>query len=346
MGRSVDLLIPGLGWNTGLLRLGVSPSRPRHLEGLLSRARPRAIPVKDLSEILFQGFGVESSPNRDLPCGAVVSFALGRNPGDGVCALATPVHLLTDRDRLLLLRHEPRSLPDTQVRSLAEQFNTHFATTGMHVEVLSNTQWVLMIDDLSNVTTSMLECVAGRHIDPYLPRGPDALSWHQFLNEIQMLFFQSEVNQQRSVAGLLPVNGLWVSGVGCLPEVQTSYRKVFAESTLASGLAKLAGIPCEPSFCFNADEPLSEGAYLVVMSELMEAEIDVHEDAWISGLERIEQRLRKLTRTLDQPDDRISLHTCDGRCFEVRTQIRLLDRFRRRKTLDQLFGKPVQRSEF
>ncbi len=337
MGRSVDLLIPGLGWNSGLLQLGVSAPRPQHLEGLLNRARSRTVPVRDLTEMLFQRFGVESSANRDLPCGAVVSFALGRNPGDGVCALATPVHLLTDRDRLLLLRHESGSLPDAQVQSLTEQFNAHFAATGMRVEALSDRQWALILDELPNVTTSPLECVAGRHIDPYLPKGPDALSWHRFLNEIQMLFFQSEVNRQRSVEGLLPVNGLWVFGVGSLPEVQTSYRKVFAESPLASGLAKLAGIPCEASFRFNADEPLSEGAYLIVMNELMEAEIDVNEDAWLSGVERIEQRLRQLTRTLDQRDDRISLHTCDGRCFEVRAQARLLDRFKRCKTLDQLF---------
>ncbi|MET0026782.1 MAG: hypothetical protein ABW101_04030 [Candidatus Thiodiazotropha sp.] len=338
MGRSVDLLVPGIGWKTGLQMLGGSDLKPVQLEGLLGRARHRAMPAMGLTELIFQGFRVTSQPGRDLPSGAIVSLALGKHPGAEVCALATPVHLLTDRDRLLLLRHASESLPQEQAEQLAEQFNRHFSADGMRLDPLSSGQWILTLPELANITTSSLEQVTGRHIDPYLPKGPDAVSWHRLLNEIQMLFFQSEVNQRRSQEGQLPVNGLWISGIGRLPEVQTSYHKVFADSPLAKGLAQMAGIPCDPDYHSLLEGLLSDGRYLVVMSDMLDAEIDVQGEAWLEAIELTEQRLLKLVEIMDHRDDRINLYTCDGSCFVARSRAGFLDRFRPRKRLDQRLG--------
>ncbi len=335
MGRRVDLLIPGLAWEDGLQELGGTEPRPVQLEGLLGRARRRSMSAKDLTETLFQAFGITASSGRDLPSGALISLALGKHPGAEVRALATPVHLLTDRDRLLLIRHESGSLSEIDVARLTEAFNSHFSTDGMRLDPLTCGQWILTLPELPDITTSNLEQVTGRHIEPYLPSGPEAVSWHRFLNEIQMLFFQSDVNQQRGLDGLLPVNAIWVSGLGCLPEVRSAYRKVFADVPLAMGLADRAGIACDPEYRFQAQQPWSDGAYLVVMSEMMDAEIDVQKEAWMGAVARIEQRLQELIEILDQRGDRINLYTCDGRCFEARAQSGLLDRFRPRKRLDQ-----------
>ncbi|MET0067921.1 MAG: hypothetical protein ABW076_16375 [Candidatus Thiodiazotropha sp.] len=338
MGRNVDLLIPGLAWQTGLAETVHCERRPKSLEWLIGRAKRRQVDNPDFNGMLFEAFGVSAQTGRDLPSGAVISVAHDRNPDDAVCALVTPAHLLTDRDRLLLLRHPPGSLPKKHAQTLIGQLNDHFAADGISLEFLAEQQWLLRLQRLPDITTSAIETVVGRHIEPYLPEGQEARLWRRFLNEAQMLLFHSEVNQQRGAEGQLSVNALWISGVGSLPRVQTALQSVFADYPLARGLAKLAHTPCDPVSRIPTADELPEGRSLVVMTDLLEAEIDVRPDTWLSGLDRVDARLETLIREFCGRDDRIRLCTCDGSCYETRGRAGWLDRFRRNTPLTRLLG--------
>ena len=54
--------------------------------------------------------------------------------------------------------------------------------------------------------------VARSAVNDWWPHQESARSWRRFFNEVQMLWFDHPVNQQRQQHGLPPVNGLWLFG--------------------------------------------------------------------------------------------------------------------------------------
>jgi hypothetical protein len=86
--------------------------------------------------------------------------------------------------------------------------------------------------------------VAGANVHAHLPYGADALHWHGVFNEIQMLFYEHEVNQAREQRGETPVNAVWLWGGG---KAATNLRRPFAllagDSELARAFAQAMDIP-------------------------------------------------------------------------------------------------------
>jgi hypothetical protein len=339
MGRSVDLLLPGLTWRSGLLSQKPRAERVEQLETLLNRAKQRHHPSSGLTETLFHLFGISAKPDRDLPAGAVSFLGSGGEPGQACWALATPIHLLADRDQLILIHLGANVLDFSQTQQRVAQFNDYFNQERLSISAPTPDEWYLKLSCVPEVSTFSIEKVAGRPVEHYLPKGKDAMYWHKVLNETQMLFFQNEVNPKRGPAGELSVNALWLSGIEVLPIApKTDYCMIYALHPLAKGLARLTQIQNSTLPEPFEQNDLPEGRSLILMTELMEAELTAHLEAWEAGWVKIQKILDKLLKYLDLNKDALSIYTCQGQCFEVRKLPSLRNLFKRKRPLNQLLG--------
>ena len=319
-GLRLDLLIPGLFGPVPVPPEEVPPTPA--LSRLLGRAdrlvgpsRPLAIdpspkadspPADDRTpgagtvdpcRTLFHLFGYAPAPELDCPSAPYCWLADRQtyDPGmvpDTYVLHADPVHLRPDRDRLVLFAG-PDFAPDrAEADALVALFNQHLGEEGLRLEAPTPGRWYLLSEQAPKLVTQPLAAVLGRPIAGQLPRGLEARRWARVLNEVQMLFHHSEVNQRREAAGMPTLNGLWLWGGGQLlppPPGEGGYARVFSDDPLARGLARARGIPtASPSTDLGA--VLAEDI-LIHWSGLWEAVLAADSPAWLASLTALEQWL-------------------------------------------------------
>lgn len=109
----------------------------------------------------------------------------------------------------------------------------YFAEDGIllfaHAPGQPHTRWLARGDMFKNLPTASLDRVAGRTIDPWLPRQEQARALRRLQNEMQMLLYTHPLNDQRKREHLPTVNAFWVSGTGSLaqPTAQASTPTTF-----------------------------------------------------------------------------------------------------------------------
>ena len=316
----LHLVIPGLlGPMANLASAGIRLSVPT-LERLLSRADCRPLMGEDYPTTLFALFGLSSSEARDLPEGAVNYLGEGGDVEDACWMRADPVHLRADRDRLLLFNGEQLAITLPEAERIAAQFNQHFAEDNIQLLTPNPARWYLRLDHCPELTTHSHGKVVGRHIEPFMPAGKDARRWRQLNNEMQMLLFQSAVNQQREVEGRVSINGLWLSGVGYLPEVTpVAYRKVYADDPLARGLAKIVDVPTAAVSDDYAAAWEEGEENLLVLTGLVAPVLNVDPVRWAEGMQALEGKLESLINRMPRIKKYPCLHLypCNGQCYSI-----------------------------
>jgi hypothetical protein len=291
------LVVPGL--------LGPLPSEgdagaiPRFpsLERLLARGE-QSDAAGDYPRAMFQLFGLNTAPDRDVPTAAVCYQAeAGVPPLQGrYCLHADPLYLRPDQDRLLAydFHHAPLSMDEAG--QVAEAFNEHFAADGLTLLTPDPQRWYLLVDHHPQLHTRPLSDVLARNVDLFLPQGPDAGRWLGWLNEIQMLMHSLPLNRQREARGDLPVGGLWLSGGGVLPEARVrGFTTLHGEGQLLQGLNLMAE---------REDE-----AVVSVELGAQRAQCEGDWDAWVRAAARIDRRLNDWCR------EGLCLICCDGRAW-------------------------------
>lgn len=315
----LHLVVPGLcGSMPGLKELGLKPVAPA-LETLFARAEVTETSRRSLESTLFGLFGVPNEMGRDLPSAAVSRLAESGERDDAFWLHADPVFLKPAADRLLLFDAQMLDIRPEDADQLVALFNQHFAQDGWHIEASHPDRWYLRLAAAPALTTSPLADVVGRNIDQYLPSGEEASSWRSVLNEVQMLFHSAMVNVQREADHLLPVNGIWLSGGGCLPKVQTTgFSVVMADDVLSQGFAKLSGIDCQTLSLDTIMQKYGDGSCLVVYSSLMRTVLAADPQSWVDGLGEFELWAEALQRMLQKKQiDRLIIYPCDGRVFQI-----------------------------
>jgi hypothetical protein len=215
------------------------------LARILSRARAACSADRDLESVLLDLFGVQRQ--RDWPVAPFSWLGDGGETGARYWLRADPVHLRAERDAVLLVdaRHFP--LDAESASALIDALNAHFESDGLRFFAPSPSRWYIAVDRTPEIATSPLRAAAGRNIDPLLPKGADALTWHRRFNEIQMLFHSHAVNEAREAAGQLTVNSVWFWGGGVLPDaVPGVFAGVWGDDPLARGLALASGASWAP----------------------------------------------------------------------------------------------------
>lgn len=276
--RDITLLIPGLlGANALQEARFFQGLAVEALELMLSRGRyrPRYRPAPRAPEAaLFELFGHPDAGAR-LPLAGVTQVIDLDGRADGVCLRADPVQLQPDRDRVVMLGGQHLAVTQAEAQQLATEFNQLFAEDGLRLEVPVVDRWYLVAEQAPRIHTSPLTQVMGQDIHPHLPEGENAMYWHRLLNEVQMLFYGSPVNQARRRRGQPEINSLWFWGEGAMPPLpQGLWRQVWSNDILSRSLARLSQTE-QATLPASAAEWLEQapagGAHLVVIEAVAEA---------------------------------------------------------------------------
>jgi hypothetical protein len=136
---------------------------------------------------------------------------------------------------------------------------------------------------------------------------------------MQMLLFQSPVNQQREAAGRLTINGIWLSGVGTLPEISPGIDfMIFTDEPAACGLARLAGLSIAPPAIPPAHAWAAGKQVLILWTELLAPVLHADLYHWAEALQKLEQRMTGLVDGLAQyRQSCLELYPCNGECYRL-----------------------------
>lgn len=271
-GRQVVLFLPGLF---------AGPMSSPVITRLLARADRVDVGAEGSATRCFALFGIETSPDTDLPVAAVARIAdMGIIDRDWWIR-ADPVYLEPHRDRLVL-RTVPRLSLDEAER-LAAELNESLALDDWLLRAPQPDRWYLKPGGTPAIVTTPLAEAVGQDVHPLLPRGADQRAWHTRLNELQILLHTASVNAEREKRGELPANSVWFWGGGRLPRIeQGAWQAVWADDPVSLGLARLSGIPGRPlpSAAAGVLENPQEGLHLVVQDHLAEVLLQAQVEGW------------------------------------------------------------------
>lgn len=280
------LLVPGL---LPLARVAVP--RLRSLEALLARAE-QSQRAAGVERQLFECFQVDTNAHADLPIAAVTRVLDLGVIDKGWWLRADPVHLIPDRDRLILAGPDQLALRPDEAEQLAAEVAESYRADGWVLKAPRPDRWYLRPPTAPSITTTPLLEVEGHDIGPCLPKGPDGKAWHTVLNEIQILLHSSKVNEVRERSGLLPVNSLWFWGGGSLPRLPSQHwEHVWADEPVALSLARLAEVPSAspPASLTDCLAACAGGEQLVVLDAARTPARDGDASAWAASMEHYER---------------------------------------------------------
>jgi len=289
--RDITLYIPGLFGSDAWSGLEVSKgSSLAGLELMLSRGRRRQRVARSADGLLFELFGYAAAEGGLAVAAVMHSFDM-KAPAGGFCFCATPVNMQPDRDRLVMMASDHLAVTLAEARQLADEFNQLFAGDGLRLDAPVSDRWYLHSSTQPEIKTQPLKSVIGQNIGHYLPVGKDAMQWHAILNEVQMLFYSSQVNEKRRLSGQPEINSFWLWGEGELPERQQNHwQHVWTNEPLSFALASLAQNE-QASLPATAEEWLEQAdqscSHLLVFDALAEAVARDDRGCWRNMLETL-----------------------------------------------------------
>jgi hypothetical protein len=152
-----------------------------------------------------------------IPLAAWQVKQAGRDPGDRAWARITPCHWRVGRDHVAMDHPQQLQLDAAASQALLAAMRPYFEQDGITLDYDAPTQWLAHGEIFRTLPVASLDRVVGRTIDHWMPRTALAGTVRRLQQEMQMLLYTHEVNEERTRGGVLPVNSFWVSGTGALP---------------------------------------------------------------------------------------------------------------------------------
>ncbi len=223
MSDAVHLLISHAAAGDGAGRAATAALALPTLERLLARLAPAEVDeVGDTAlstpheRALARLCGLAGADGA-LPWAAWSLARAGQGAGDTPCARITPCHWQVGRDHIHMHPPAQLDLAADASRALLEAVRPYFEQDGLALEWQAPTRWLARGPLFGPLALASLDRVAGRRLDPWLPRGPEARLLRRLQQEMQMLLYTHPVNEERQARGLPPVNSFWADGPGALP---------------------------------------------------------------------------------------------------------------------------------
>jgi len=223
-------------------------SEQKALAQLLSFAEISIIP-ETIAAVSCSVSGIEK--RADWPIAAIHQLAEGASQSDAYWMQVHPVHLVLQRDYFSLYPFELTLVTQEECANLVALLNQHFRpdefefSFDKHVMATQTIEhgfgFYLRLQQPPEIITTSPELVVGKDIRPYMPQGKGATKWHGILNEMQMLLHDHPINQLRERKGLVPINSIWLSGGGVVQLASKAAPKIYGDSRLARGIAKMHG---------------------------------------------------------------------------------------------------------
>lgn len=228
-----------------------------------------------LERSLFNHFSVEALTNLDLPMARI------RHP-EKIAICADPCYLHADRDQLVLFSDQ-LAITSQEAEALIATIQPLLSDFGATLMADDNEHWTMILQSMPVLTFTALPDVKEITIGDKLLTGADQQDWLRLWNEIQMILFDSPVNQQRIEAGKLPINSLWFWGKGEMVAQMSKWQSVMGQHEFLAPLAKLSQVVHNATI--GDLTGLTSGRHLIVCESL-----DLESD-WQQQLQQIEQDL-------------------------------------------------------
>lgn len=151
----------------------------------------------------------------------------------------TPVYLHAGLDHLVLHPGRDLAITQPQTSALIESANSFLAADGIEMTALAPACWLLSLPGRLELELRSSMQASGRNIHAYMPAGRDGRRLRAILNELQMLWHDHPVNEQRQLEGSPPVNSIWVEGEipAALPTATRRFDEVWSDQPVTRGLA-------------------------------------------------------------------------------------------------------------
>lgn len=222
MSDSAHLLIPFASSPEPGCREALRGLALPRLEQLLARLSPGTVDAGSETSLslpheraLARACGLAPADGR-IPWAAWQVKQSGGDPGDAAWAQITPCHWRVGSDHVAMDDPAGLQLEESESRALLAAVQTFFEEDGIALEYAAPTLWLARGETFRDFPAASLDRVIGRKVDDWLPRVAGAGPVRRLQQEVQMLLYTSEVNDERQQRGLLPVNSFWVSGTGAL----------------------------------------------------------------------------------------------------------------------------------
>lgn len=225
------------------------------------RARFRALPATDDTGLLAHVFGI-AAPG--LPAAPLHYLGMTGSDPEGYCLFAYPVHLHARREQLILMSGADFELGEAEAAALMESLREYYPQ--WRLERTGDGMWFILTDETPDIETTPLNAVLGEDINDHLPRGGDAMEWLKIMNELQMILFNTSVNQEREATGRPPLNSLWFWGGGRLPDIRVpGWRRLATDNPVALGVGRRAGMETR----WLEQAPAAEGASAITGADTL-----------------------------------------------------------------------------
>jgi hypothetical protein len=222
MSDGVHLLIPfASSISEGCTQALRTLALPR-LESLLGRLAP--LHTDDGNEftlsmpherVLARECGLPCDDGR-IPWAAWQVVQAGREAGGHAWARLTPCHWTVATNHVDMSHPRDLHLNAADSRNLLAAMRPFFEQDGIALEYEAPTVWLAHGELFRNLATASLDRVVGRTVDGWMPRSPEARPLRRLQQEMQMLLYTHEINEERVRGGQMPVNSFWASGTGAL----------------------------------------------------------------------------------------------------------------------------------
>ena len=322
MNCSVSLVMPGL---CGPL--------PEHVRGLTLG------PVDELAELLGQRSSNDSMGYLatlatlvgvdTLPVAGLSLLASDESHRSDYCMQVEPVHLKADIDHALMIDSTLIGVSHAERQQFRHELNAHFAEDDVTIidDVVGN--WYIASAEPFGITTTAVEEVIARNVNLFLPTGEQAMVWKRYMNESQMLLFQSALNAQREASGLMSVNSLWPMAdslrVADMAPATNTFDLILGDSTLHHGIANAIGSRYE-SIGEQVMSDLPQGRLMLCDTSMMRASASGDVQRWGDLLrERIDALLKPLVELARRSRLELTVFPCAGSRYTIGRR-RLFDR--------------------
>ncbi|MFT5659206.1 MAG: hypothetical protein ACI9KN_002489, partial [Gammaproteobacteria bacterium] len=222
MSTHIDLVLPGL-FNVPLHEIDadfLSNQLPA-LNQLLTYANPTPNNHYEFEAILADCIGLDGY--QTLPFAqAYVDEATDDKHRYLLCRA---IHLKADMHNALVIPLPNNSVNRDDAELMLEDLQAFFSDD-CDLSRVDDDLWLMRLKQCepSDCYPHYLS-VIGRKANQFIEQSRQALPWYKLMNEMQMFMHQHDINKNRLLTGLLPLNSLWFWGAGQLPPLDKTNNK-------------------------------------------------------------------------------------------------------------------------
>lgn len=194
---------------------------------------------EDYYALVFEQFGY---PADDYHLAQLRAVADGLDPQrQWVCA--DPLHVAIDVAHIYSLGNAYLALTEAEVTDLIASIN-ELLDGKLRLVAPHPLRWYLELPEPWQFDSVSPHLLLGSTLVDKMPTGKHARSVKKLFNEIQMLLFDHEINQQRRARQQPTVDGVWLWGVGktVLPIAHSQWDAVVSDDPIVCELARINNI--------------------------------------------------------------------------------------------------------